>query len=105
MEEFEKRKLNKNKNIIDYDDITEKKSKKFNEDTQVEDEGIIIENFNYISKPKINNIKYKNSLGQKNNEFEDLESRITQIKHLSSYSKDDLNINITPDKINFQEIQ
>ena len=99
VEEFEKRKLNKNKNIIDYDDITEKKSKKFNEDTQVEDEGIIIENFNYISKPKINNIKYKNSLGQKNNEFEDLESRITQIKHLSSYSKDDLNINITPDKI------
>ena len=47
VEEFEKRKLNKNKNIIDYDDITEKKSKKFNEDTQVEDEGIIIEE-NYL---------------------------------------------------------
>ena len=98
VEEFEKRKLNKNKNIIDYDEINEKRNKKNLEDTRVEEEGVIIENFNYISKPKINNINHKNSLGKKNNELEDLESKITQIKHFSSYSKDDLNINITPDK-------
>ena len=98
VEEFEKRKLNKNKNIIDYDEINEKKNKKNLEDTKVEEEGIIIENFNYISKPKNNNINHKNSFRKKNNEIEDLESKITQIKHLSSYSKDDLNINVTPDK-------
>ena len=109
VEDFEKRKLKKNKdnNIIDYDDIFENKNKdKINkDDTQVEDEGIIIDNFNYMTKPKINNISYKNSIHKKNNEFEDLESKITQIKHISSYSKDDLNINITPDKIKKENIK
>ena len=50
-----------------------------------------------MSKTKINDIHYKNSLGQnsnnnenkKGNEFEDLESKITQIKNISSYSKDE----------------
>ena len=101
VEEFEKRKMKKNKNIIDYDEISDNKNKtkKNKDDTQVEDEGIIIENFNYISKPKINNINYKNSLGKKK-EIEDLESKISQIKQITSYSKDDLNINInsSPDK-------
>ena len=101
VEEFEKRKMKKNKNIIDYDEISDNKNKtkKNKDDTQVEDEGIIIENFNYISKPKINNINYKNSLGQKK-EIEDLESKTSQIKQITSYSKDDLNINInsSPDK-------
>ena len=109
VEDFEKRKLKKNKdnNIIDYDDIFENKNKdKINkDDTQVEDEGIIIDNFNYMTKPKINNISHKNSIHKKNNEFEDLESKITQIKHISSYSKDDLNINITPDKIKKENIK
>ena len=109
VEDFEKRKLKKNKdnNIIDYDDIFKNKNKdKINkDDTQVEDEGIIIDNFNYMTKPKINNISYKNSIHKKNNEFEDLESKITQIKHISSYSKDDLNINITPDKIKKENIK
>ena len=106
VEEFEKRKLKKNNNIIDYDDILEnKRSNKNRDDTQVEDEGIIIDNFNYISRTKINNINYKNSLGKKNNDFEDLESKITQIKHMSSYSKDDLNINITPDKVKKENIK
>ena len=101
VEEFEKRKMKKNKNIIDYDEISDNKNKtkKNKDDTQVEDEGIIIENFNYISKPKINNINYKNSLGKKK-EIEDLESKVSQIKQITSYSKDDLNINInsSPDK-------
>ena len=101
VEEFEKRKMKKNKNIIDYDEISDNKNKtkKNKDDTQVEDEGIIIENFNYISKPKINNINYKNSLGKKK-EIEDLESKTSQIKQITSYSKDDLNINInsSPDK-------
>ena len=107
VEEFEKRKLKENmENIIDYDEITEKSSKKNNkDDAQEEDEGIIIDNFNYISKPKINNINYKNSVSKKNNEFEDLESKITQIKHISSYSKDDLNINMTPDKSKKENIK
>ena len=106
VEEFEKRKLKENKeNIIDYDEITEKISNKNKEDTQEEDEGIIIDNFNYISKPKINNISYKNSVAKKNNELEDLESKITQIKHISSYSKDDLNINMTPDKSKKENIK
>ena len=98
VEEFEKRKIRKYKNIIDYDEISDNKNKKNKDDTQVEDEGIIIENFNYISKPKINNINYKNSLGKKNREIEDLESKITQLKLINSYSKDDLNINASPDK-------
>ena len=101
VEEFEKRKMKKNKNIIDYDETSDNKNKtkKNKDDTQVEDEGIIIENFNYISKPKINNINYKNSLGKKK-EIEDLESKVSQIKQITSYSKDDLNINInsSPDK-------
>ena len=106
VEEFEKRKLKENmENIIDYDKITEKMSKKNKGDTQEEDEGIIIDNFNYISKPKINNISYKNSVAKKNNELEDLESKITQIKHISSYSKDDLNINMTPDKSKKENIK
>ena len=109
VEEFEKRKFKKTENIIDYDDeISEKmigKSKENKEDTQAEDEGIIMDNFNYITKPKINNISYKNSMSKKNNELEDLESKITQIKHLSSYSKDDLNINVSPDKTKKENIK
>ena len=66
-----------------------------------------------MSKTKINDIHYKNSLGQnsnnnenkKGNEFEDLESKITQIKNISSYSKDDININTTPSKINKENIK
>ena len=116
VEEFEKRKLKKYKdnNIIDYDESSEKKNKKNKDDIQIDDEGIYIDNFNYISKTKINNISYKNSLGKKNinnnnnlnnNEIEDYESKITQIKHLSSYSKDDLNINISPDKLKKENIK
>ena len=100
VEEFEKRKMQKNNNIIDYDEINENKYKTKNNknDTQVDDEGIIIESFNYVSKPKINNINYKNSLCKKNKEVDDLESKITQIKQITSYSKDDLNINSSPEK-------
>ena len=112
VEEFEKRKLQKYKdnNIIDYDESSEKKNLKNKDDIQVDDEGIIIDNFNYTSKTKINNINYKNSLCKKNNininnEVEDYESKITQIKHLSSYSKDDLNINISPDKLKKENIK
>ena len=114
VEEFEKRKLQKYKdnNIIDYDESSEKKNLKNKDDIQVDDEGIIIDNFNYTSKTKINNINYKNSLCKKNNinnninnEIEDYESKITQIKHLSSYSKDDLNINISPDKLKKDNIK
>ena len=116
VEEFEKRKLQKYKdnNIIDYDESSEKKNLKNKDDIQVDDEGIIIDNFNYTSKTKINNINYKNSLCKKNNinnnininnEVEDYESKITQIKHLSSYSKDDLNINISPDKLKKDNIK
>ena len=114
VEEFEKRKLQKYKdnNIIDYDESSEKKNLKNKDDIQVDDEGIIIDNFNYTSKTKINNINYKNSLCKKNNinnninnEIEDYESKITQIKHLSSYSKDDLNINISPDKLKKENIK
>ena len=101
VEEFEKRKMKNNKNIIDYDEISDikNKTKKNKDDTQVDEEGIIIENFNYASKPKITNINYKNISGKKK-EIEDLESKIAQIKHITSYSKDDLNMNInsTPDK-------
>ena len=100
VEEFEKRKMQKKNNIIDYDEINENKYKTKNNknDTQVDDEGIIIESFNYVSKPKINNINYKNSLCKKNKEVDDLESKITQIKQITSYSKDDLNINSSPEK-------
>ena len=85
VEEFEKRKLQKYKdnNIIDYDESSEKKNLKNKDDIQVDDEGIIIDNFNYTSKTKINNINYKNSLCKKNNnininnEVEDYESKIT----------------------------
>ena len=100
VEEFEKRKMQKNNNIIDYDEINENKYKTKNNknDTQLDDEGIIIESFNYVSKPKINNINYKNSLCKKNKELDDLESKITQIKQITSYSKDDLNINSSPEK-------
>ena len=107
VEEFEKRKFKRNDNIIDYDEISEKVNKKDKEDlenTQVEDEGIIIDNFNYITKTKNNNISNKNSVIKKNNELEDLESKITQIKH-SSYSKDDLNINMSPDKTKKENIK
>ena len=107
VEEFEKRKFKRNDNIIDYDEISEKVNKKDKEDlenTQVEDEGIIIENFNYITKTKNNNINNKNNAIKKNNELEDLESKITQIKH-SSYSKDDLNINMSPDKTKKENIK
>ena len=108
IEEFEKRKKNKkkeNNNNIEKDNIIDFDENK--EDSFVVDEGVILNNINYVSKTKINDIHYKNSLGhnsnnnenKKGNEFEDLESKITQIKNISSYSKDDININTTPSKI------
>ena len=59
------KKEKRKKNIIDYDEICDNKNKiKKNKDNiQVEDEGIIIENFNHISKPNINNnCSFKNFL-------------------------------------------
>ena len=114
VEEFEKSKKNKkkeNNNNIEKDNIIDFDENK--EDSFVVDEGVILNNINYVSKTKINDIHYKNSFGhnsnnnenKKGNEFEDLESKITQIKNISSYSKDDININTTPSKINKENIK
>ena len=105
IEEFEKRTSlqNDNNNIIDFDDYDE---------VGVDEEGIKIDNSNYLSKIKKNNISNKNKENkilrinnvyingnrtnnynkiENENESEDLESKITQIKNnrINSYEKDD----------------
>ena len=105
IEEFEKRTSlqNDNNNIIDFDDYDE---------VGVDEEGIKIDNSNYLSKIKKNNIINKNKENkilrinnvyingnrtnnynkiENENESEDLESKITQIKNnrINSYEKDD----------------
>ena len=103
IEEFEKRTYPQNY-IIDFDEMNKKGS-----EIEVEEEGIIIDNFNYFLKTKKNifsNKKEKNKNNNKkdiktkicinensinnDNKSEDSELKITQIRNNRSYEKDDM---------------
>mgnify|MGYP002624696563 CR=1 FL=1 len=104
IEEFEQRTSPENQNIIDFDEIDNK-----DDENDVDEEGIIIDNSNYLSKINSNNIsvKYREKKNDKNiifmqnkiknnqnneNESEDIESKVTQVKNNrnNSYDKDDI---------------
>jgi len=104
IEEFERRTSSQNQNIIDFDEIDNKE-----DENDIDEEGIIIDYSNYLSKINSNNIsiKYKEKQKEKNiifnenkfkniqiheNESEDIESKVTQIKNNrnNSYDKDDI---------------
>jgi len=104
IEEFEQRTSPENQNIIDFDEIDNKE-----DENDVDEEGIIIDNSNFLSKINSNNIsikyrkkqkekdiifnenKFKNNQNHEN-ESEDIESKVTQIKNNrnNSYDKDDI---------------
>ena len=117
IEEFEQRTSPENQNIIDFDEIDNK-----DDENDIDEEGIIIDNSNYLTKMNSNNIsiKYKEKQNEKNIIFnqnkiknnrnyeiesEDIESKVTQIKNNrnNSYDKDDIISNknkISKQKIN-----
>jgi len=104
IEEFERRTSTQNQNIIDFDEIDNKE-----DENDIDEEGIIIDYSNYLSKINSNNISIKYKEKQKvkdiifnenkfkniqnhENESEDIESKVTQIKNNrnNSYDKDDI---------------
>ena len=103
IEEFEKRIYGQNY-IIDFDEMNKK-----GQEIEVDEEGIIIDNFNYFLKTKKNcfsnknkknknntkkDTKTKNSINENSinngNKSEDSELKITQIRKNHSYEKDDM---------------
>ena len=102
IQEFEKRAYPQN-NIIDFDEINNK-----DDDIEVDEEGIYINNFNYLLQTKKNSfsnkINYKNKIIKNNinkyNKSEDFESKISHLRNNNSYEKDDIysNNNINKEK-------
>ena len=102
IQEFEKRAYPQN-NIIDFDEINNK-----DDDIEVDEEGIYINNFNYLLQTKknriSNKINYKNKIIKNNinkyNKSEDFESKISHLRNNNSYEKDDIysNNNINKEK-------
>ena len=118
VEEFEKRTAPKN-NIIDFDEINKKEDDII--EANEEEEGILIDNSNYLSRIKKNSISEQNEDSQKlnknkinniiyENRSEDGESKTTQRKNndinsYEKYEKDDINSNNMRYKIKGENIK